>query len=274
MLIKGFTDLELRPPPHLRDRALWNAIFKLDSDVSHLFPYINAEIKDSLYFDNPHHIRFRWEEGGCGLYSDYATAGWFEGRDLAVDYIWKIIDFLNLLDENKGSIKPDHRKFKHIPVLEIFKILPRTNCGKCGYPTCMAFAAAVSSRNASPEKCPDFTKPISVSAVYPVYDADGNFVSTVEIDSESSAVDPPTQEQKTPGPEKMNKVSGPYGENLTGREVQVLRLMAEGLTNTEISHMLSISSHTVKSHVVHIFNKLGVNDRTQAAVWAAKNKLL
>ncbi|MCP4108975.1 MAG: response regulator transcription factor [Desulfobacteraceae bacterium] len=54
----------------------------------------------------------------------------------------------------------------------------------------------------------------------------------------------------------------------------MLRLVAEGSTNTEISEILSISPHTVKSHVVHIFNKLGVNDRTQAAVWATRHKII
>jgi len=61
---------------------------------------------------------------------------------------------------------------------------------------------------------------------------------------------------------------------LTVREIQVLRLVAEGCTNPEISQILAISGHTVKTHVVHIFNKLGVNARTQAAVWAARNRLV
>ncbi len=61
---------------------------------------------------------------------------------------------------------------------------------------------------------------------------------------------------------------------LTTRELEVLRLVAQGATNVEISQILYISPHTVKSHVIHIFNKLGVNDRTQAAVWAAKNHLV
>jgi DNA-binding CsgD family transcriptional regulator len=56
--------------------------------------------------------------------------------------------------------------------------------------------------------------------------------------------------------------------------MEVLRLVAQGATNTEISHILSISPHIVKSHVIHIFNKLGVNDRSQAAVWAARRKLV
>lgn len=61
---------------------------------------------------------------------------------------------------------------------------------------------------------------------------------------------------------------------LTRRELQVLRMVANGATNREISLDLNIPEHTVKSHVIHIFNKLGVNDRTQASVWAASQGLL
>ena len=61
---------------------------------------------------------------------------------------------------------------------------------------------------------------------------------------------------------------------LTGRELEVLRLVAQGATNAEIADLLEISPHTVKSHVIHIFNKLGVSDRTQAAVWAARHRLV
>ncbi len=61
---------------------------------------------------------------------------------------------------------------------------------------------------------------------------------------------------------------------LSGREAEVLRLITEGFTNKEIAQILKVSHNTVKSHVVHIFNKLGVNDRTQAAVWAAQNELI
>jgi len=62
--------------------------------------------------------------------------------------------------------------------------------------------------------------------------------------------------------------------SLTDREVEVLDLMAKGFTNTEISKIIAVSPHTVKSHAIHIFNKLGVNDRTQASVLAARLKLI
>ena len=61
---------------------------------------------------------------------------------------------------------------------------------------------------------------------------------------------------------------------LTRREIQVLRCMASGFTNREISSQLNISQHTVKSHVIHIFNKIGVNDRAQASAWGAIHGLV
>ena len=60
---------------------------------------------------------------------------------------------------------------------------------------------------------------------------------------------------------------------LTQREAEVLRQMANGLTNKEIAQSLHISYETVKEHVQHILGKIGVTDRTQAAVWAVRNNL-
>ena len=61
---------------------------------------------------------------------------------------------------------------------------------------------------------------------------------------------------------------------LTQRESEVLRQMALGLTNKEIAKMLGISYETVKEHVQHILRKVGVTDRTQAAVWAVRKNLV
>ncbi len=61
---------------------------------------------------------------------------------------------------------------------------------------------------------------------------------------------------------------------LTQRESEVLRQLALGLTNKEIAGSLHISYETVKEHVQHILRKLGVSDRTQAAVWAVRRGLV
>jgi two-component system, NarL family, response regulator LiaR len=62
-------------------------------------------------------------------------------------------------------------------------------------------------------------------------------------------------------------------EPLTEREIEVLRLLAQGQSNREISRTLSISEQTVKSHVSHILAKLGVPSRTQAALFAIRTGL-
>lgn len=61
---------------------------------------------------------------------------------------------------------------------------------------------------------------------------------------------------------------------LTQRESEVLRQLALGLTNKEIAVALHISYETVKEHVQHILRKIGVSDRTQAAVWAVRKSLV
>jgi len=60
----------------------------------------------------------------------------------------------------------------------------------------------------------------------------------------------------------------------TKREIEVLKLLAEGLFNKEIAYKLSISERTVKNHVSNIFKKINASDRTQAAVFAIKNNLV
>ena len=63
-----------------------------------------------------------------------------------------------------------------------------------------------------------------------------------------------------------------YG--LTEREGEVLRLIAQGATNREIAEELVISEGTVKNHISHILSRLGLRDRTQAAIFARENKLI
>ncbi|HFE67196.1 MAG TPA: response regulator transcription factor [Chloroflexi bacterium] len=62
-------------------------------------------------------------------------------------------------------------------------------------------------------------------------------------------------------------------EELTEQETVILKLIVEGFNNEAIADTLSISRSTVKTHVSHIFRKLNVSDRTQAAVWAMRNGL-
>jgi DNA-binding NarL/FixJ family response regulator len=80
------------------------------------------------------------------------------------------------------------------------------------------------------------------------------------------------EERATPPGEKPTESGHPEGllGALSPREVEVLRLLVRGLTNKEIAQEMHYSVGTVKNAVQHIIEKLGVTDRTQAAVAAVR----
>jgi DNA-binding NarL/FixJ family response regulator len=89
------------------------------------------------------------------------------------------------------------------------------------------------------------------------------------------ATQEPFTEQAAPIPSSSAvppPLPAPFG--LTGREREVLRLLAEGLTNPQIAERLVISLPTVSTHVTSIFNKLGVTSRSAATRYAVEHHLV
>jgi len=72
----------------------------------------------------------------------------------------------------------------------------------------------------------------------------------------------------------LNRMRTPAAETLSAREVEVLTLVAQGAANKEVARTLYISETTVKTHLSHIFTKLGVDDRTAAVTVALDRGIL
>jgi DNA-binding CsgD family transcriptional regulator/ArsR family metal-binding transcriptional regulator len=284
-LLDGFKEISISKAGvmSLASEKSWGAHFELETDIRTVFPYVNSVIPETRYHDQPEYIIFSFEGITCTLYPNDMVAAPFNGRDAASAFGRKLIRFLNDIYVRRHEIVPNHRRYRPVSVVEIYRLLPRTNCGDCGYPTCLSFAGALRQGRTAPDQCPGFAAPIHEYAVYPVYDNDGNLVSTItlEINDEGQKETPDRGLEVIDAEPSPGDAKAPIGADtqlghppLTHREKEVLRLLAGGETNNAISEILSISPHTVKSHVIHIFNKLGVNDRTQAAVLAAKNDLI
>jgi DNA-binding NarL/FixJ family response regulator len=69
----------------------------------------------------------------------------------------------------------------------------------------------------------------------------------------------------------QRRAQGRPVEDLTPRERQVLELLGQGLANKQISRKLNIKEKTVKAHLTSVFQRIGVSDRTAAALWASRN---
>lgn len=72
----------------------------------------------------------------------------------------------------------------------------------------------------------------------------------------------------------MGRMRAPAEEKLSGREIEVLELVSKGGSNREIAKQLHISTATVKTHLIHIFGKLGVDDRTAAVTVALERDII
>lgn len=267
----------------------WVASFKLDQDVSGLFPYINGALDEAICYEQPLHVRFLLDGYRCLLYPGLTVAYFFESKLKVQQFVDHLIAFLNDLESRKNTITPNHEKVKRIPVMDILKILPKSNCRECGYLTCMAFAAALTQGKTISDKCPSLAMRISENAIYPIYDDQGRIVNTLSLRTGTAGLKSIIQEQqhrivmleaalrslKQNEPRETSlEPSFNDDHGLTGREVEVLKLIAEGYSNNEIAGLLFISAHTVKSHMINIFNKLDVYDRTKAAVVAIRRQII
>ncbi len=293
-LIQWHSEVKLQPlvtPSGSRwhaDETILVGGILLNKDISSLFPYINAVVQKAVYLAQPPFIRFRYEAVLCALHPFYMAAYPFGDGDTAIAFFNRLVAFLNDLHQRRPALRPNPKTYNPVSVLAILKLLPRSNCRKCGYATCMAFAGAVRTGRTIPQQCPELAAPLAEKAVYAMYDDQGNIAGTVDLEMNSSQTLKEMAAQRNTiellekrisaltrqGPTSRPDYKPPFGMELSPREMEVLRLMAHGTTNTEMSQILGISPHTVKSHVNGIFNKLGVNDRTQAAVWAARNGII
>jgi len=274
-----------RTSPGASNRDEIMGTFKFETDISFLFPFINAVVKQAQLYENPSMIRFEFHGVVCVLYPETCVASPFNDKIEVTGFAEELIRFLKGIDDKKHTIVPKYKVFQHTDVTKILKLLPGTNCKECGHKTCLAFAAMLSRQQVLPSKCPYLGSPVHEQVTYPVYDDKGNRISCVTIDVDTTKPETPgtdPEDSNTPRSRQDSESTTADIESanrclpspLTRRELEVLSMMARGLTNNNISKQLFISPHTVKSHVIHIFNKLGVNHRTQAVVWAVQNGLL
>ena len=288
--------------------------FWFSRDIEFLFPYINAEVVHCEFNQKLKFLRLELDGVLCVIYPEKCIMSPFEDHEHARGFAQKLLDLLNEILAKKETIQPRAIPFEQVPVTQIIKLLPGTNCGKCGFKTCLAFAAMLSKLKTRPDKCPHIGRPVLKQETYPVLDEKGHPLSHVTFQVHTRQATYPhdepdnntyresggsqkkqpvvtqssigstgfrctdsgqTQKESNKPPDEYPKAEqGIIPELLSPREMEVLRQMGQGLTNREIAQNLFISPHTVKSHVIHIFNKLGVNHRTQAVVWAARRGII
>ena len=127
-----------------------------------------------------------------------------------------------------------------------------------------------------------FDNPVHVAKAVAI-GANGWILKTATRERLPEAIRTAAEGERVWTPEELRNMSGALATprlssddveiSLTAREGEVLRQMTHGLTNKEVAQALHVSYETIKEHVQHILRKVGVSDRTQAAVWAIRKGL-
>jgi ArsR family metal-binding transcriptional regulator len=131
----------------------------LKADISAAFPYLNAVLDDPWY-DHANHVLIGSRNKIRYAFRPYEIhVAVLADRSNVTDISREAVNFVNQTWEERNQITPRLRERKLPPVYEIYKLLPRTNCGKCGYLTCLAFAAALRAGEVKLEQCPLLLQP-------------------------------------------------------------------------------------------------------------------
>ena len=126
----------------------------LNQDISEVIPYLNAVLGGFQYTKDPRSVSLRLHGKLVVIHPREicinAPSDQSEGE--------KIIEWLqekiNDTWERRGEIQPRFESAPKPKMLEILRLLPKTNCGECGHPTCMVFASHVAEAGKGPDDCP------------------------------------------------------------------------------------------------------------------------
>jgi ArsR family metal-binding transcriptional regulator len=152
---KLITDYQVRlvEPGCAPGSARYGVQIDVPNDISPVFPYFNA-ILDNASYDHENRILIWREHRQAYALRPHEiriapSEETLDSRLIASE----IIERINRVWQERYSITPRFTE-KGLPaVIDIYKLLPKTNCRKCGYPTCLAFSAALRSGEARLEQC-------------------------------------------------------------------------------------------------------------------------
>jgi ArsR family metal-binding transcriptional regulator len=130
-----------------------NAIATLSEDIGEALPYLASVIKLCSYDDNTKILTFKRDGKGIAMYPRQIAVTKLRDREEAVQVLEQLKDLINSTYERRGNIQPCYKKGGEIKYLDVFKLLPGTNCGECGQQTCLAFAARLVQQEATISQC-------------------------------------------------------------------------------------------------------------------------
>jgi len=161
MLLEGYRKEVVRPECRPEAQSV-QCIAHLDQDITEVIPYLNAVLGGFQYLKDPPSVSFKVHGKLIAVHPRMICVNALEDEAQGDKIIEWIKAEINDAWERRDEIEPRFESAPKPKVIDILKLLPRTNCRECGQPTCMVFATQVAEGGRGPEDCPPLSSEIKV----------------------------------------------------------------------------------------------------------------
>jgi ArsR family metal-binding transcriptional regulator len=139
--------------PCLADPMKIRVIAEISEEIQEVFPYLNAVLKGCIYNHPANTLTIRKDQKLITLHALHITLAKIEDENEAEELLKWLKDLINETYKKRDQIEPNYSMAAELKALDLFKLLPGTNCKKCGEPTCLAFAVKLVGRDIEIIKC-------------------------------------------------------------------------------------------------------------------------
>jgi ArsR family metal-binding transcriptional regulator len=153
MLLRSYTKEIFRPECNPGFESV-HCIAHLDQDISGVLPYLNAVLGGFEYVNHPPAVMFRSQGKLITVHSRKIAINALKDEAEADKILTWLKREINDTWQNRNNIQPNYEGSLKPKLIEILKLLPKSNCRECGEPTCMVFAARIAEGVKIPENCP------------------------------------------------------------------------------------------------------------------------
>jgi ArsR family metal-binding transcriptional regulator len=162
MLLTGYREEISRPTCNNTFQSL-HCIAHLDEDISDVLPYLNAVLGGDSYIKDPPSVTFKTQGKLITVYARKIAINALRDEAETHHLLEWLKQEINNVWEHRDTIVPKYDGKSKPHILEIYKLLPKSNCRKCGQPTCMMFAWLATEGIKGYDDCPELAKESAVS---------------------------------------------------------------------------------------------------------------
>ncbi|MBI5033810.1 MAG: Fe-S cluster protein [Chloroflexi bacterium] len=152
MLLQSY-HLNVFAPPCEPGAERWSVKAALDDDIGDVLPYLNAMLKGAIYNHAAHALTFRMGGHAMAIRPREIAISNLRDQNAAATEVQHVVDIINRTWDRRTEITPSIEMRQRLKPMNVFKLLPATNCKACGQPTCFTFALKVTAGEVDIEQC-------------------------------------------------------------------------------------------------------------------------